>query len=402
LHKTSLPPRYSVKYITLPSSGERLVLVEGPPNGIAVEETTLYTTLKLRSAGLSPNTMFQKMSAVAVFLNWAQDQKIDVNQRIGSCDLFTVEETYSLKEALRLNSGRGQSRGSKYVGTTTFYNRCRDVAEYITWQCQRVIQRIPGKEQERHGQARRRLDDLQVFMLRDLPLPRSRAREGQAEAVQEIFLSAIKPGSPTNPFQASSQARNYALLLLYHENGLRRAEPLKLKGEHLYLHGPEPMAQIRASHDDKDDPRRREPRIKTLERDLPLSSEAVLALRNWMTVRAKLPGAKGSPYVFLARTGDPLSMSSVNDMFSLLRTVDGLPSDLTAHHSRHNANDRLTKLARDKGWEDAQERNIRNYIFGWTKNSDQGENYTKRATREGAAKAVLQMQEQTRRLGGKK
>jgi len=91
--------RHTVKFCKF-DTGERFVLVTGR-KGVAVEETTLFTMLHQRSRGLSPNTMMAQMRAVALFLDWIEKKAIDLSQRIGSGDLFTIEELYALRDHFR-------------------------------------------------------------------------------------------------------------------------------------------------------------------------------------------------------------------------------------------------------------------------------------------------------------
>ena len=115
--------------------------------------------------------------------------------------------------------------------------------------------------------------------------------------------------------------------------------------------------------------------------------EARLALDVWIrqhrNVPERYPGAKRVPYVFVSRTGKPLSLRSVNDMYDLLREkVDGLPSGLTTHANRHDANAEFSKKAKVLGWTDAETELARNNHFGWVKGSKQGVHYNKQHARE--------------------
>jgi len=268
------------------------------------------------------------------------------------------------------------------------------VRDYILWHAHRTIDRIQSRDVERLQEARLRLDDFYQRMTGDLPSPRERSRQGVSDEVRAIFLKAIRPGSDTNPFQRQHQSRNYALLLIYDVHGTRKADPLKLKGEDLHLHGNDPSLDIIVRHDERSDPRVHEPRHKTFGRPLKLGPELASALTDYiMHERPKYPGAKRSPYVFLARNGQPLSLAAVDDMFALLRKrVPGLPPDFTCHITRHNANDRFTAVAKELGWSEGEERRNRNFQFGWSKTSTQGDRYQLRSVREAAGKALLSLQ----------
>jgi integrase len=387
------PFRHRVKKIVFPSSGERVVFVIGRDK-IAREDTTAYTMVHQRSVGLSPNTMYLQMQAVAMMLDWADARGIDLEQRIGSGDLLSNDEIYALRDHLRSRA----DNASGVVGGQHYRNRCVSVRDYVVWHAESVISRIPQPQWQRAQGHRMRLESFEKLMSSGLPSPAARNREGHSEDVQKLFLEAIHPDSPLNPFKPKFRKRNYALLLLYHERGLRRADALKLTGEDLLLHGDKPYVFVRFRNDDPRDPRVDEPRLKTQPRDLPISNELRAALRDWVMDRAKnFPKAKRTPYIFVAGNGQPLALKAVNQMFQLLRArVIGLPADLTTHHKRHDANDRLTEMSKTQGWSEAQEKTYRNYLMGWTKMSNQGEKYTKRSTREGAERALQALQAKSR------
>lgn len=398
------PGGYRVKRIIFPSSGERFVIVEAPPDGIALEATSLYTSMSLREAGLSPNSIAQHLSAIVLLLEWASSRipTIDIDERLQSVSLFSGDEVLDLRRQLRQNRNLNRLTDDEKrkacrpaVRHGHYYFRCHAVRDYIVWHAQRSIDRILNRDVARLQEARFRLDEFCRRMTDDLRSPRDRQREGVDETVQQCFLEAIRPNSPTNPFKPAYQVRNYALLLLYHEHGLRRADALKIKGEDLHLHGASPTLDIIVRHDERQDPRRHEPRHKTFGRTLALGPELVSALEDWiLRERPKIPNAKRSPYVFLARSGMPLASATVSDMFDLLRNrVPGLPTDFSAHVTRHNANDRLSGVARDLGWTEGEVQRNRNYQFGWSKTSKQGDRYRGRSTRESAAKAALRMQD---------
>ncbi|MBJ3784185.1 tyrosine-type recombinase/integrase [Devosia sediminis] len=386
----AIPRLHRVKRITYPSNGERSVLIEGPPCGIGHEASSLYVVACLRAAGQSPNSMYQQLLAVSLLLDWASHSGINVEQRTGSCNLFTRAEVLSLKDALRTDM-RPDRRGH-VVSPSHFVARCLAVKDYVVWHTENAIFRMRSDD-VRRTQSSQILDNFIAMITTGLPTAQSGEREGLDEEVQELFLQAIHPESPLNPFQEQHRVRNYALLLLYWEKGSRRGENLKIKVSDLYLVGDNPKAQVRAHHDDPLDTRRIEPRVKTNERDLDISEKLRAAIEAWLGARTKYPRSKKCPYLFISRTGSPLAADTVNDMFRLLRSrVKGLPADLVTHHLRHSANDRFSDYAEAAGMDEAEERLVRNYMFGWNKNSSQGERYSRRSTRKKAQKAALAMQ----------
>jgi integrase len=283
------------------------------------------------------------------------------------------------------------------VATATYCNRVRSVCAYIRWHAENVIQRIPSGQPDRTREAETGLDDFEKMMLAHLPTPKTGGREAMDEQQRATFLAAAVPGSPTNPFKPPYQHRNYAIMLVLDETGCRRGEGLKLTGNDLHLTGEKPFITIAVRENEINDPRRNEPRAKTLGRDRDISKETAAILRDYVVNhRSKLPHAKKSPFIFLSRAGQPLSAQAVNDMFRLLRLRSpGLPDDVTPHVMRHTWNERYSDACDELGMSEAEEAQSRNYAMGWKKNSNQSAAYLQRRTKKKAQDASLRMQEKS-------
>src|SRR6185436_20489803 len=89
------------------------------------------------------------------------------------------------------------------------------------------------------------------------------------EEVTEL-RAVVKPTAQENPFKSVCRFRNFLIIELMLQTGLRRGELLKIKLVHL-PRGPKDTLTIERSPDDRDDPRRNEPKAKTLGREIPLS-----------------------------------------------------------------------------------------------------------------------------------
>lgn len=383
-------------------SGERFPrVVDGA--GIVAFHPTIYAVHVLRAREGSAGTMEAHLRAIALLMNWAVARGIDLRTRFETLELISPSEIIDLRDILRLRVNRERSDETRArpaaISAGSFYNRCRLTAEFILWHARNVLMRMRLGD-SRLPEGRRRIEQFERLMLENLPRGRSVGREGIDEAAQALFLQAIKLGNPLNPFQQQHQLRNEALLLLYYETGMRRAEALKLKGEHLIALGSSsPQVRVIRDPDDPQDTRQIEPRIKTLPRDIPISIELAQLLLRWMEVRrdrSRYGEARKTPYVFVARTGRPLGLRTVNDMFDLLRKrIGGLPKELMPHVLRNTANDRFSAAADVQGLSEEHEKQARNYTMGWTKDSQQGDKYTQRHTRRRAEKVMLDMQDKS-------
>jgi len=106
-----------------------------------------------------------------------------------------------------------------------------------------------------------------------LPSPKQHCREGLSPEAQARFRQVIRPDDAENPFQQEHRVRNYALLLLYFDLGVRLAEALVLKGADLNLSPSKPTVTIHRRADDPTDPRSDSPLTKTAGRILPIGED---------------------------------------------------------------------------------------------------------------------------------
>lgn len=376
---------YSVKLLRF-RSGERFPsVVDG--RGLLATQPNIYALTSLRNRENAAGTGEKRLRAITVALNWAALRNVDLRARAESFELLSSLEVEDLRDALRTNLRAAKGRkGKATVRSDHFVNRCHAVRDYLVWHAESALQRIRVGD-TRLKEARLALDRFVAVMDDGLPSGKSAEKDPVAPDAFTRLLAAAAPGSPNNPFQPQHQHRNYALLLLYYETGMRRGEALLLKGEDLALHVTQPSVTVVRRPDDPDDPRCAEPRVKTLGRPIPITRELAQALDVWIRQHrndpTRYPGAKRVPYVFVSRTGKPLSLRSVNDMYELLREkVEGLPAGLNTHANRHDANTRFSKGGKALGWTDAEMQLARNNHFGWVKGSEQGVHYNKQHARE--------------------
>ena len=390
-------PAYHVKIARL-NDGERFALLVDGRTGLPVPETTRYSAVFRRSREGSVSTMVNELRAIAIAMNWVQHHGINLDQRVEGVHLFTQEELLSLRDALRAHQHAWESaRCQLVVSSATHYQRCLYVRDFIAWRTERAIHRI--HEPVQYRAANDRLAQFKRAFLTLLPSPKQRSREGLSPEAQARFREIIRPHHPENPFQRAHRERNYALLLLYFDLGMRLAEALVLKGADLNLSPNQPTVTIHRRADDPSDRRSDPPLTKTAGRILPIGEELRKALETFvLDHRRKYPGAKRTPFVFVSRTGNPIARRTVVDMFlQIKRRCPDLPPDLSAHILRHSWNDRYSELADELGMSEADEVKTRSYLQGWKETSGRAVTYTKRSTRRQADKHILELQRKSLR-----
>ena len=155
--------------------------------------------------------------------------------------------------------------------------------------------------------------------------------------------------------------RNRLIVDLLSQFGMRRGELLELKvsnlqGESLFIH---------RQPDVSEDPRKYAPLRMTRGRKLLAYPDLQAQWFDYARIRGKLPGALKHPFLLVNhRDGSPLSSPAVTRIFSELRKVVGLPSNLTPHHLRRFWNEEFSRLADEQGWDPARKAQIRAYQIG--------------------------------------
>jgi integrase len=369
-----------------------------------VDWPNLYCVVALRPTSLSLRAMENRMRTICQFHNWGAARVIDVEERVLSLAFFTTEEIVALNEELRVNltarnhPERESSGKRRTVTNAQAAARRAAVRDYVVWHAEDIIRRMPVRD-ERLPEVRERLQDFVKCMSVKVAASAKLPREGLGEYVQAVFLRAITPGDPTNPFALRHQCRNHALWLTYFDGGIRRSEALGLKTEDLTLRGADPKLVVHRRPDDQDEVRTKAPNTKTRPHPVSLTERLSRALHTYIVkYRSQCPGAKRSPYVFMAQSGKPLSIDTISYMYRQLRQVPGMPANFTTHLLRYDWNDRFGEAAEALGVEADHEQQVRNLHQGWTPTSKQGQQYQNRRNRKRGARISLAMQD--RATGG--
>ncbi len=394
--------RYRDEVIRL-SNGIRFPLLidtsSGLPDGIVCDYSLAYHYAK------PINSTQPVVDTIGSLLSWAHDRRIDLEQRFRSGDLFTSDEVTSLAEALwgrRNGSPVGEKVGDdaaipRSVVGTTQATRIDRVVHFITWRIGQVVSALPVHD-PRVANINARLatnvNQLVELKGKSVSKPRGMLTEEQCVRLFEI----VRPGSDDNPFHRDTQLRNFFALLLLYELGVRRAEPLVIKVQHLAISA---RSNVFLTHTPNDvrDPRINQPSLKTLSRILPLgkvlATTADRLLRERRANARIAAAAKKTPFLMLdSDKGQPLSLDAFDDLFVVLRKrfPDELPSDFAAHHLRRSWNHRFSEECEKAKVDPELGDHIRRYVMGWSKTSEQPANYNRKFIEEQAFNILLGMQ----------
>lgn len=129
------------------------------------------------------------------------------------------------------------------------------------------------------------------------------------------LLEICHPDSCDNPWKTPYRQRNFLIVLMMATLGVRRGELLKLRVSDCHLARTIPEIRIQRSPDDPADPRINEPQVKTESRHLPCEASLARYLNEYICrARRQIPGANRSPFLFLSRRGEPMSLVRVNGL----------------------------------------------------------------------------------------
>lgn len=351
------------------------------------------------------NTTQPAVDAVGIFMSWACDRHIDLSERFLSGNLFTSDECASLAEAL-WSRRKGETPASRkaekraipraVVGTTQGV-RIDRIVHFIKWRTSQVVSKLPVHDMRvANINARVAAVVEQLTSLKGTSVSKARGSLTEEQCVR--LFEIVRPGSLDNPFHRDTQLRNFFMLLLYYELGVRKAEPLVLKGTHLKITN---RSSIFITHtlNDLRDPRVDQPSLKTKSRLLPIgrvlatAADRLLRERTGNSIIAK--AAKKTPFVILStEDGRPLSLKSTYDIFVVLRErfPNDLPPDFAPHHLRRSWNHRFSIACSEAKIDPELADHIRRYVMGWSKTSAQPANYNQKYIEDQAFRILLGMQ----------
>ena len=313
-------------------SGERYRMLVDAATGTPTWWPTLWITTQFRNPGKSVATMDAALGAVQVLLSFVEERGIDLEQRFLTRRFLEPGEVQGLCDFTQLKAGR-----KGHVSPGQHSNRLGYIAAYLHWLATEVLGNQASTE------AYRAIERMKTMVLARRPPWRqgySHTNRGISEGVLERLMEVVEPAHPDNPFaDARALARNTLIIRVLEETGMRRGELLGIQvGDLDWSAG---TVAIRRRHDDPHDPRRNQPRAKTLERDLGLTRGLTEALGEYIrNERRRTRRANTHRYLFVVhRTGryegTPLGATGLERIFEALRAADPVFHELHPHAFRH-------------------------------------------------------------------
>ena len=344
-------------------SGERLPCLVDSTTWLPVRVGTRWA-VRHRRYRVQSSTLVSNLRVLSRLYTWAQQTAgFDLD------DFLTAGKTLDSRQVESLASDLRSNTDGLPADTGAFDHRLSVVEDFLRWSldsCNRggghalPLSRLSAEQS--------RLRDI-FRSLRIGGRPATRIRPLDESEVKAIRLAIGPQGSSEagwslpDVFAPHARLRNWLMFETALELGIRRGELLKLRLDSL-PRGANDGVLILRRPDDPHDSRPHEPAVKTAERAIPASRTLLSAVRAYLTYPPPMGRVSGkSPYLFVARSGAPLSSDRADDVIAAIGRHSGV-TPLSWHRLRHtwaetmaeelaeqpNGMDRLVYLG---GWKSA-------------------------------------------------
>ncbi|WP_122662279.1 tyrosine-type recombinase/integrase [Pseudomonas viridiflava] len=380
-------------------SGERYCLIMDRQSGVPVYAPNLFLTTQVRNASRAYATLMAQAGHLLVLYRFLQYYQIDLPSRIHRQHFFNDAEMDALRDfcACRYDANvdvdRALSSGGS-VTNSTQYVRLTAAADYLKWV------------------SRQYLDHLQaepaglVMMVKGIRHRRPKAKGRNSglidrsvdDAVLQQLFGLLEVGSPQNPFCETVQARNRLIVLVTYGVGIRRGELLNIRLEDIDFASNKLRIVRRA--DQPDDPRPRQPLVKTRDREYALQDWLAAEIHRYvMGDRRQVSNARRCPYLFITHkqgltVGKPLSVAGYNKLWAVIQQSMASLEDITGHRLRHTWNKDYSVFmdAMKPAVSEARQEAMRSQLQGWKPGSGTAARYNRRFTVEKANEVGLRLQ----------
>ncbi|MBB1247686.1 site-specific integrase [Rhizobium sp. G21] len=385
------------------SNGERMPFLVRASTGVPIDAPSFWITAHRRAVGTQPNTLFNELRSLMVFYLWATLRGTDIEERLQRGTFFDLSEIIDLvnicgwklddlMSALERRSSNFTTLSGLIpksgVQSGEKRNRLSVIRSFLEFTSSDHLSRLQAWPDEWAVYRAMRDECLKHFapLIRGLRAP-NRDDVGEREGLDRDVLvrlrAVIDPDHPDNPFEPQVRFRNFLIIRLFIELGIRRGELLGVMLNDCDVTGPRGYITIHRRPDNVHDTRLGSGvATKTAARKLELSPRTAQLVYEWIAYhRRKLPqAAKGKAQFLILSipTGRPMSPSNINKIFEALRKrVPGLPDDVSPHILRHSWNDTFSEYMDSHGVSQEDEVKWRTKIMGW-RNEKSARSYLRR------------------------
>lgn len=354
-------------------------------------------------SGQSFNTQLRKANELVFVLGHFLKKRIDLAARVESGQFISDKEYMQFHEAccLQKNSSEGSvvflrgitdkalrnaiaanQRQMSRIANETQQGRIRRLREYL----ETLFQHFHDSHSVDEGTSDRLNQLTARIKLDEDSLSRNRSEDVAdpsesviPDAVFTRLLEMILPSSPNNPFKGS-KIRNYLIVSVFIQSGIRRGALAKMKISDCHFHETYDRISIYRSGIDPTDPRLEKASQKTKSHLATISPSLMGQIKYYIDyVRATIPLSNMHDFVFVSEKGSrgtlghPISLKSINAIFHVLSKALGFP--VHPHLLRHKWNEIFDKEGVSKGIDHRLLEDVRKYAMGWSQKSTMAETY---------------------------
>jgi len=409
------------------NDGERLSVLFSDDN-LPMQYPNLFVTTMYRNSGQSSGSCKKAIEHISYFYSICEGLKIDVERRCECGEFLTHQEikriayysgitknaaTKKLKDLASvisinrykhqmLETARHVIRAEKQedkVFWQTKYNRLSVFGRYVTWLETYHYHYKDSKSKEYFFDERPEKSEGLTYG----EIHENLSFKSLNKVQKNVFLDRTRPDYSDSPWISEGvRWRNYALAMSLYVLGIRIGEALNIKLGDIVFRGGKKYVVIKRNAGDLDDPRVKQPKVKTNSRALALSPQLKSILDNYILEhRSLIQDSAHCPFLFIShRTRNnetlPLSISGAEKVFREFGEKMGFK--LSPHRLRHTWNDRYSESAdklieQGKTTEEKSEAD-RCHLMGWAKGSTMSLVYSSRHNAKRAMELALHLQDE--------
>ena len=369
--------------------------------------------------GQAFNTQVRKAAELLFVLDYFQKKQISLVERMASGKLITQTEyfQFQLASASKKNSSSGSDNSVVFLDVSdkrlrnalsanakqlscvqneTQAGRIRRLRQYLE-----MLYTHFHDAQDNDSEIIERYEKLRAGMKMDEDSLGKNSSYGVADPTEssipnDVFvrmLEMILPSSPRNPFK-SSRIRNYLIVSILTQSGIRRGALAKLKISDLILHGTSDQIRIYRSGIDATDSRLDKPNQKSKAHLATVPQNLMSQINHYANhIRSEIPGTQFHDFIFVSEKnsrgtlGHPLSLKSINSIFAVLSKALGF--HIYPHLLRHKWNELFDVKATELGIDSRILEEARRYAMGWVAGSSMNDIYNDKRLADKSRKISL-------------
>ncbi len=198
---------------------------------------------------------------------------------------------------------------------------------------------------------------------------------------------------------SDSKFRNFLIISLLIETGIRRGACANIKISDLKMYGTFDEIKITRDHDNETDDRLFKGRQKTREHSVYVTPKLMKDIKYYITkIRKKHPNTEKHNFLFVTEMntkntiGSPLSLQSYNKIFNKLSV--SLNIHITPHTLRHKWNELFEDIINSTEATNIDKESIRNFLMGWNPDSKMGNTYNEYSLQKKIQEIMKKIQEE--------